>query len=282
MIITTLIENTQENNNSDLSAEHGLSLHLSYKNKAILFDTGASDAFSWNANKLGIDLGAVDVAVLSHHHYDHGGGLRRFLSVNKHANVYLKAQPDGEPYFKARLLPKRYVGLDRELLTAYPKRFVLVDRLTEILPNVYIFPDIGEAYPKPKGNKNLFVKRRTGWSLDTFSHELTMAIRENDEIVIITGCAHNGALNMIDTVEKEFSGIPIKAVVGGFHLVGLQKTNSAADSESEIQRIAHKILTYSIRKVYTGHCTGRHAYAALKSVLGARLLHLQTGAVLQL
>jgi len=282
MIITTLVENTQENSSSDLSAEHGLSLHLSCNNKAILFDTGASEAFSRNANKLGIDLGAVDAVVLSHHHYDHGGGLRRFLALNQRANIYLKAPPDGEPYFKARLLPKRYIGLDRELLTTYPKRFVLVDRLTEILPDVYILTDIGAAYPKPKGNTYLYVKGRTRWSLDTFAHELTMAIRDNDEMVIMTGCAHNGVLNMIDTVERQFSGIPIKAVVGGFHLIGLPKTKAAADSESEIQRIAHKILTYSIRQVYTGHCTGQQAYGVLKSVLGERLHHLHTGAVLEL
>ena len=282
MIISTLIENTEMDNNKGLSAEHGLSLHIRFDKKAVLFDTGASDSFSLNADKLGIDLSAVDVVVLSHHHYDHGGGLQRFFALNQKAKVYLKKPPDGEPYFKARLLPKRYIGLDRDLFSTYDGRFVFVDELTEILPDIYIFTDIGTAYPKPKGNKYLYLKRETCWHLDSFLHELTMAIRENDELIIFTGCAHNGVLNMIDTVEKKFSGIPIKAVIGGFHLVGLPKTNSVADSKRDIQTIAHTILSYPIRMVYTGHCTSQKAYTVLESVLGEKLQHLHTGTVLQI
>ena len=282
MIITTLIENTLIHMHSDLSAEHGLSLHLSCNDKTVLFDTGASDAFSENADKLGIDLSAVDAAVLSHHHYDHGGGLRRFFALNQHAKVYLKRPPDGEPCFKARLLPERYIGLDKDLFNAYNGRFVFVDALTEILPDIYIFTDIGIAYPKPKGNKYLCVKTETGWNLDTFSHELTVAVREDDGLVILTGCAHNGVLNMIDTVQIKFSGTPIKAVVGGFHLTALPTSNALADSQADIRKIAQVILSYPIRMVYTGHCTGPKAYALLKSVLREKLEHLHTGTVLQI
>jgi len=282
MIVTTLIENTEADNNKDLSAEHGLSLNISFGKKTILFDTGASDSFLRNADALGIDLSTVDAAVLSHHHYDHGGGLQRFLALNQNAKVYLKRPPDGDPYFKARLLPKRYIGLDRRIFTIYSGRFVFIDQVTEILPNVYLVTDIGTLYPKPKGNKYLYIKRRTGWSLDTFSHELTMAIRENDELVIFTGCAHNGVLNMIDSVEKILSGIPMKAVVGGFHLIGLPKTNLAADNVSDIQNIAEKILSYPVQMVYTGHCTGQKAYAVLKNMLGEKVEHLHTGTVIQI
>lgn len=280
MIITTLIENTPAGPKSTLSAEHGLSLHIAFDKKMILFDTGASDAFLRNADVLGIDLSTVDAAILSHHHYDHGGGLRQFFSLNQHAKVYLKRPPDGEPYFKARLLPKRYIGLERDLLTAYARRFVFIDQATEILPNVYLITDIGTSYPKPKGNKYLHIKTRTGWSPDTFSHELMMVIGEHDGLVIFTGCAHNGVLNMIDSVEKIFSGVPIKAVVGGFHLIGLPKTNMTADSQTDIRKIADKILNSPIRKIYTGHCTGMKAYDILKSLLGEKLEHLHTGTVL--
>ncbi len=280
MIITILIENTKTDDSIGLTAEHGLSLHISLGERNILFDTGASDAFSRNAEKLGIDLSSVDAAVLSHHHYDHSGGLRRFFALNQHAPVYLKKPPDGELYFKSRLLPKRYIGLNRDLFTVHSGRFVFVDQLTEILPDVYLFTDIGTAYPKPKGNKYLYVKGITGWRLDSFSHELTMAIREKDDLVIFTGCAHNGVLNMIDTVENKFSGIPIKGLVGGFHLIGLPKANVEADSEAAMQKVANTILNHEIRMVYTGHCTGPKAYVVLKSVLGEKLKPLHTGTVL--
>jgi len=48
MKITTLIENTRTDDKDGLIAEHGLSLHISFNRKTILFDTDASDSFSQN------------------------------------------------------------------------------------------------------------------------------------------------------------------------------------------------------------------------------------------
>jgi len=206
--ITTLIENTPSGNRVALKAEHGLSLHIAFGNASLLFDIGASAAFSENAEALGIDLKNVDAVVLSHHHYDHGGGLKRFLSLNQRANIYLKRPPDGELYFKSPILPKRYVGLESDVLQACTERYIFVDRLTEILPDVFIITDIGATHPKPQGNKNLHIKRQNGWTPDIFSHELVMVIRENDEIVLFTGCAHNGVLNMISAVEPRSADRP--------------------------------------------------------------------------
>jgi 7,8-dihydropterin-6-yl-methyl-4-(beta-D-ribofuranosyl)aminobenzene 5'-phosphate synthase len=89
-------------------------------------------------------------------------------------------------------------------------------------------------------------------------------------------------LNMIDTVARKFKGIPIKAVIGGFHLVGLPRRNTMAGSKSEIQKITSKVLSYPVQSIYTGHCTGQKAYAVLKSVLGEKLQHLQTGTIIRI
>jgi 7,8-dihydropterin-6-yl-methyl-4-(beta-D-ribofuranosyl)aminobenzene 5'-phosphate synthase len=280
--ITTLIENTLSDSSNDLTAEHGLSFHISVNGKTILFDTGASDVFSQNADKLGVDLSTVNAAVLSHHHYDHGGGLKRFFALNPAAKVFLKKPPDGDCYFKAFLFRKRYIGLGSDLFKTYPARFAFIEEFTEILPDVYIFTAIGSRYQKPKGNRYLYVKRENDWSLDPFAHELILAVREDDKLVIFTGCSHNGMLNMIDTVAKKFSGIPIKAVIGGFHLVGLPKYNTMAGSKSEIQNIAGKILDYPVQTLSTGHCTGQKAYAVLKNVLGEKLQHLHTGTIVEI
>lgn len=81
MKIYTLIENIPFQD--QYIAEHGLSLYIETKNHKILFDFGQSDIFIQNAKILGVDLSQVDIAILSHGHYDHGGGLKIFLLLIK-------------------------------------------------------------------------------------------------------------------------------------------------------------------------------------------------------
>ena len=220
-------------------------------------------------------------AVLSHAHYDHGGGLPGFFGFNSAAKVYLKKPPNGDCYFRARLLPRRFIGLSKGLFEKYSSRFEYIDEFREILPGVYVFADIGNLYPKPEGNRYLYIKDNDNWHPDNFAHELILAIMEAGELVIFTGCSHNGVINMIDTVEKKFNRINIKAVIGGFHLAGLPRRNTMAGSKKEINSIARKMLDYPVKTFYTGHCTGQKAYSVLKGVLGEKLQHLHTGAILE-
>mmetsp|Transcript_791 Transcript_791/g.587 ORF Transcript_791/g.587 Transcript_791/m.587 type:complete len:143 (-) Transcript_791:43-471(-) len=135
MIITTLVENTQLDNNDGLIAEHGLSLHIAFNGNQLLFDTGASDVFSKNAEKLGKNLSDIQKVVISHYHYDHGGGLSRFFELNTDANVYIKEVSDVDCCFKSLLFLKKYIGIDKNLFKTHPNRFSFIKEFTEILPN---------------------------------------------------------------------------------------------------------------------------------------------------
>ena len=90
MIIRVLMENSVQD--ELLAAEHGLSLYIETDTHKILFDAGQSDAFSDNAARMGVNLKEVDFCVLSHGHYDHSGGLMRFLKINDHAPVYVDVE----------------------------------------------------------------------------------------------------------------------------------------------------------------------------------------------
>ena len=61
MKATVLSDNIPFDN---LGSEWGLSIYITYKDKKILLDCGASGLFLENAKKLGIDLSQVDYACL--------------------------------------------------------------------------------------------------------------------------------------------------------------------------------------------------------------------------
>jgi len=282
MKITVLIENSEAPDRAELLYEHGLSIHIAFQGNSILFDMGASEAFSKNADALDIDLSDVNSAVLSHHHFDHGGGLSRFIELNKSAKIFLSEAPDGESYFRALGFIKRHIGLDAKVIDANSERFEFVDHNIEILPDVYIIPKIELTYPKPEGNKYIYLKKGSKWHLDEFLHELILVIKEEDDLVVFSGCSHNGIPNIIDTVNKQFGGIPIKAVIGGFHLIGLPMFNTMAGTKREVEDVGRKTLTYPVAKVYSGHCTGQKAYRVLKDLMGEKLDQLHTGVVIDL
>jgi 7,8-dihydropterin-6-yl-methyl-4-(beta-D-ribofuranosyl)aminobenzene 5'-phosphate synthase len=282
MIITCLTENACPTDRKDLIAEKGLSLHIQHEDRSILFDTGVKGAIIDNAENLGVDLSSVDMAVISHHHYDHGGGLPLFLEANSKAPIYLKSRRDEKYYFRFLGIFKHYVGLDDRLFAKYSGRFVFVDQFTEISPGVFIITDIGTSHPLPGGNRLLFSKKGDTWKLDDFEHELILVIQEKDGLVVFTGCAHRGILNMLDTVVRKFGGIPIKSVIGGFHQILLPVFDTMAASETEEERLGESILSYSADKVYTGHCTGQKAYRILKRVMGDELSYIGTGSVIEI
>ena len=92
MKIQVLIENTALETGAQkaLWHEHGLSLLIETGSRRILFDTGKSGRFAENADLLGADLSEVELLVLSHGHYDHGGGILTFLERNRRAKVYIQ------------------------------------------------------------------------------------------------------------------------------------------------------------------------------------------------
>ena len=134
MRIVTLMENTSCR--EDLTAEHGLSLYIETGEYRILFDAGQTGAFADNAEKLGIDLSKVDLAVLSHGHYDHGGGLRRFLEINKTAPVWMNPHAFGEHYNGS----EKYIGLDPALAKSGRIRYAENERT--IGPGMTLFTRI--------------------------------------------------------------------------------------------------------------------------------------------
>ena len=277
MKITTLVENRPSPDDPALVAEWGLSQHVEINGHRLLFDMGASDAFARNAARLGVDLDTVEAAIVSHHHYDHGGGLARFLELNDHAPIYVGESPDGDPVVKLLGFVKKAVGLDAALLARHAARFRVVRERTEVLPGVLVLPRVRGTHPRPAGNRQLFVRKDGDLELDDFRHELTVALRERETLVVLTGCAHSGLLNMVEAAAAEFPGVPVRAVVGGFHLASLPPFRGASEREEVIAAIGRQVLELGVGTTWTGHCTGEKAFEILRGSMGARVADFRTG-----
>jgi 7,8-dihydropterin-6-yl-methyl-4-(beta-D-ribofuranosyl)aminobenzene 5'-phosphate synthase len=280
VLVTTLLENTHAALRPDLDAAHGLSLHIRHGERQMLFDLGPGREFANNAADLDVDLARVERVILSHHHYDHGGGLDAFLAANAAAPVYLCAGV-GEGLYAKALFTRRYVGLDRDLLAREVARFVWVGEPAEIAPDVFILTQIGREHPLPAANRYLFVERNGNLVPDDFQHELILVLRDAGSLVVFTGCSHSGVLNMLDAVVQRFPGERIRAVFGGFHLMSPPGLAFLNRDRQSVQALGQGLLTYPVDIYYTGHCTSARAYGTLQEVMGPRVAHMATGAAVE-
>ena len=206
--ITIVYDNNRYD--SRLTTAWGFSCLVNLPQQAVLFDTGGDGKVLLdNMSKLGIDPEEIDVVALSHIHADHTGGLSNFLERNSKVTVYIPAS-----------FPQ---WLKDEVRTTGAK-----------------LEEIDEA-------RELFDGTLTTGELDGGIKEQSLLLRTPKGLVVITGCAHPGILNIAERA-KEISEDNIYLVMGGFHLIGA--------SQSQINNIAEGLLQLGVEKVAPCHCSG--------------------------
>ena len=253
MKITALTENTSSR--EDLGSEHGLSLFVETKETRLLFDMGQSGLFAENAEKLGVDLREAELAVLSHGHYDHGGGLPVFLAANDRAPVFLSRYAFDEVYNAEG----RYIGLDPALKTE--PRLVFTGEETELSPSLHLYACNERERKHPIDSAGLTVKREGKLVPDDFRHEQFLLAEEHGTRVLISGCSHKGILNLIEWFRPD-------VLVGGFHLM---KTAPGEDLEPFV-----RALGSCGAELFTCHCTGRAQFDYLRERMD-NLYYLSVG-----
>lgn len=278
MKLTALIENKDTAN---LVGEHGLAIQIEYNGKQYLLDTGASNKFLSNADKLGVDLKNIDAAVLSHSHYDHSGGYVGFFSKNSNAKVYLQSAASELCYAKVGLI-KKYIGIPQGILDTYSDRFVFVDGDYQIDEGVWLISHktIGLA---ARGKKaHMYRKTEKGIVADDFQHEQSLVFEVKNGLVILNSCCHGGVDNIIKEVMETFHVKEVLAVIGGFHLMGSIGTNSISGKPDDVRALGKRLVDLNVKNIFTGHCTGNPAYEILKEELGDRLQYFSTGTIVEL
>ena len=254
MKIVTLMENTSCR--EDLCFEHGLSLYIETENHQILFDAGQSAAFAVNGEMLGVDLKTVEFAVLSHGHYDHSGGLQKFLEINKTAPVYVSCHAF-EPHYSA----KGYIGMDPVLKNSPQIRYVAEE--TKLAEGITLC----RTDSPPMDTAGLEMEEAGIRKPDDFRHEQYLLLEERGKRILISGCSHKGILNIVGAFWPDI-------LIGGFHFMKMEDETKLADA-------AIKLLEYNT-VYYTGHCTGQKQYDYLKNLMGEKLHYIAAGTVLEI
>jgi len=275
---------------SSLETEHGLSILLKTSQYRILLDTGSSDVFIRNAERIGIDLSTVDYVFISHGHSDHAGGLKHLMNINDkakaasernqtHANMDSDGREQARTKFKIIVSPDAVSGKFfskrhylHSITTEWPEgmhgSLIPIDDTCRILRQakqhsqaangIHVIAHIPQSHQVPQGNQHLFVQNADGdYVNDDFRHELALYV----DGLLFTGCAHSGLENILAACPY-----PVKTVVGGFHLLDDHETTE------ELTELAMRLTTtYPNTQFYTSHCTGDKVFAILKTVMGDQL-----------
>lgn len=268
MKVIVLLENTTIL--PEYKSEHGLSLYIETKNHKILFDLGGSKLFIHNAEIAGVDISNVDTVVISHGHSDHGGALKWFLEKNKTAKVYVQERAFDNHYTKICGIPW-YVGLNRSLKNN--EQIVFVKDLLNIDNELLLFSNVEGKDFKAESNKSLYIKKDGKIEQDDFEHELNLIIKENNNSVLVAGCAHNGIVNIKNEAENILNK-ELSHLISGFHLFNPVSKN--IESKELVLDIGEELAKYDTI-CYTGHCTGKKAYDILKTIMDDKINYISTG-----
>lgn len=255
MKTTILVDNDAR---EGLGCEWGFSALIEADDATILLDTGASPLFADNARELGIDLQDVDVAVLSHAHFDHADGFGAFFELNDHAPLYLQEACDETCWSDAKGA-MAYIGVQQGLMDEYSERLKRVSAPTQIAPRAWLVPHSTEGLDAIGAREHLYLKQDDEMIPDDFAHEQSLVFDTSQGLIIFNSCSHGGIETIINEARAVFPEKPIRALVGGLHLF--------LREDDEVRKLAATIRDLGIEKVHTGHCTGERALEVLQEEL---------------
>ena len=165
----------------------------------------------------------------------------------------------------------RYIGIDEKIAALPQVRFIDGDCMIDDELSLFVIKERAGRLPF----SNARLKRETGgvFRQDAFDHEHFLVIKEGARRVLVSGCAHNGVLNILKEYTRRFGAAP-DAVISGFHL--MKKTDYTAEEIREIEDTAKELKQYPT-VFYTCHCTGLPAFERMKQIMGSQLEYVHSG-----
>jgi 7,8-dihydropterin-6-yl-methyl-4-(beta-D-ribofuranosyl)aminobenzene 5'-phosphate synthase len=268
--VTILVDNRVERGEG-LLAEHGLSMLLEMDESVVLIDTGQSDICLGNSQRLGADIGRVRTVVLSHGHYDQGGGLPALLGILDRPEIVAHPDAFAPKYHRRPGRPDRRIGLayDLDQLSRWGAAVRLESGARELGDGLLATGAIPRGVDFEDADRALQVQTASGWRLDRLEDDQAVVARTADGNVILLGCAHAGVVNTVRHVAKLTGDDRVRAVIGGLHL---------GDASGErIEKTVLALLEREVGTVAACHCTGFPAAVRLHAAFGDRFVNGSVG-----
>lgn len=199
--------------NPELKTGWGFASVIKMPAEQILFDTGGdSEILLFNMRKMNIHPRSIGKVVISHIHGDHIGGLAGFLDENNNVTVFIPASfPDSV----------------KRMITGKGARFVEISGAEKISDFVCTTGELAG----PPAEQSLVIDSKKG-------------------LIVITGCAHPGIVNIVEKAKNLMKDSNVYLVAGGFHHPPVS--------------VVKDLRGLGVQKVAPSHCTGdsvREAFA---------------------
>jgi 7,8-dihydropterin-6-yl-methyl-4-(beta-D-ribofuranosyl)aminobenzene 5'-phosphate synthase len=283
--VTLLVDN--ERGAAGLQSQWGFSAWIETPRARVLLDSGCNDAFWRNAGRLKVPLETADAFVLSHGHFDHGGGIARVIEAAPGARLVLHPAGLAPHYWLAKTGKVDPIGLPERSLTALrgaDKRVTWALGPLEVAPGVWTSGPIPRRHPLEEAERNFFLDRACTVR-DHVVDDQALWVETPSGLVVLTGCAHAGIINTLDYVRHLVTGrgalphaadgLPrVRAVIGGLHLLHASPARLRATGEA--------LEAAGVELVAPVHCTGKRGKRHLRDHLGDAFADCATGSVLEI
>ncbi len=227
--------------------EPAVSYYIEDGNDKILFDTGYSDVFIKNAQKMNIDLDKVNKLVISHGHDDHTGGLKSFFKEKR--NIELISHPEsfnykedatglyiGSPLSKEELKPICKLNLSKTPI-----------KISEHITYLGEIPSSNNFEQRYTIGKSIIDGEKIS---DNIIEDSAIVYKCDKGLFIISGCSHSGICNIIEYAKKVCNDNKIYGVIGGFHLF---------ENNDRLKNTIKYFKDNDIKLLYPCHCVSLEA-----------------------
>lgn len=240
--------------------EWGFSALVQTDSSRILFDVGGgATTVIDNAEALNVSLKDIRQIVLSHNHIDHTAGLQ---AVRRHSPDRYEASSIyiGPSFFLRTSIPVGMTTADSLAYVSSGGHFTVIDRPQQIDPGIYLTGPIPRRYAEKNYPPGKTLTTANGVVEDNVPEDISMVIRTEKGLVVLTGCGHSGIANTLEYVAHEFPGEKVVALIGGMHLLDAK--------DEQVDWTAGKIKAAGIQYFIGAHCTGLNSVYRIRQAIG--------------